>query len=143
MIACIPLNGNSGLEDTVSEHFGSAPYFGLYNTESDELSVIGNNNTHHLHGACQPMSALADRHVDMMICTGIGRRAIEALNRGGIKVYKSNAGKVSEVIEEIKAGKLEELDPASACQGHGHKPGGCGHGHNHNEQGGGCSGHQQ
>ncbi|MCP4566189.1 MAG: diguanylate cyclase [FCB group bacterium] len=129
MIACIPINGNSGLEDTLSEHFGSAPYFGMYNTESDEFSVIGNNNAHHQHGTCQPMSILADRHVDMIICTGIGRRAIQALNQGGIKVYKSEAGKVGEVIEKIKSGKLVELDPAMACQGHGHGPSGCAHGH--------------
>jgi predicted Fe-Mo cluster-binding NifX family protein len=119
MLVCIPTNGNAGAEDTVCDHFGSAPYFTLYDTSTDELKVIDNRNAHHSHGTCHPMNQLAKYHLDCIVCAGMGRRAIEALSTEGIKVYISECEKVEDIIEEIKAGNLTEIDPARACRGHG------------------------
>ena len=39
-------------------HFGSAPYFTIYDTDSKALEVVNNANSHHEHGTCNPMAAL-------------------------------------------------------------------------------------
>lgn len=119
MLACIPTKGNAGLEDTVHDHFGSAPYFTLYDSESDKITVLENRNAHHSHGTCHPMNQLARYHIGCVVCSGMGRRAIEALNSEGIKIYQANVEKVSQVVEALKAGGLTEMDPATACHGHG------------------------
>jgi predicted Fe-Mo cluster-binding NifX family protein len=121
MLACIPTRGNAGLEDAVSDHFGSTPFFTLYDTETDELTVIPNRNAHHDHGTCHPMNQLAKYHINCVVCSGMGRRAIEALNTEGITVYQSEPTIVGEVVKKIKAGSLTEIDPAKACRGHGQR----------------------
>ena len=119
MLACIPTNGSAGLEDTVCDHFGSAATFTLFNSETGEITVLDNRNAHHTHGTCHPMNHLAKYKIDAVVCVGMGRRAIEALNSEGIRIYHSGSKKVSEVVEFIKAGNLQEMDPAKACRGHG------------------------
>jgi len=119
MLVCIPTNGNAGREDTVSDHFGSAAYFTLYDSASNELKTVENRNAHHSHGTCHPMNQLMKYHIDCVVCSGMGRRAIEALSTEGIKVYQSGAETVGQIIEEINAGNMTEIDPAKACRGHG------------------------
>lgn len=119
MLACIPTEGNAGRDDVVYGHFGSAPYFTLYNSDTDEIQVIENRNAEHEHGSCHPMKNLAKFKIDAVICAGMGMRAIYALNSEGIKIYSSESKPVSEVLEKIKAGLLVEMDPSRACPGHG------------------------
>ena len=122
MLICIPTNGNAGLQDKVSDHFGSASFFTLYNSETDELNILENKNAHHSHGTCHPMNQLSKHKIDCVVCGGMGRRAIEVLNFEKIKVYQSNAKIVEEIILEIKSDSLEEIDPLKSCLGHGQHP---------------------
>lgn len=119
MLACIPTQGDAGRDDQVHEHFGSAPFFTLYNSETDELRILPNNNAHHAHGTCHPMNQLAHHKIDCVICGGMGRRAIEALNAEGITIYQADSATVAEIIARIKANDLVQIDPAKACRGHG------------------------
>ncbi|MFH2035047.1 MAG: NifB/NifX family molybdenum-iron cluster-binding protein [Candidatus Zixiibacteriota bacterium] len=119
MLACIPTEGNSRFEDTVYGHFGSAPFFTLYDSNEDKITVLENRNAHHDHGTCHPMNQLVKYKIDCVICGGMGRRAIEALNAEGVKIYMAESKAVRETIEQLKSGKLSEIDPAKACQGHG------------------------
>ncbi len=124
MLVCIPTKGDAGLEDKVFEHFGSAPFFTLYNSENGELKIVENRNAHHDHGTCHPMNQLMKYRINSVVCSGMGRRAIEALNSEGIKIYMADSKKVSDTVEQIKSGKLNEIDPAKACRGHGQKKAG-------------------
>ena len=123
MLVCIPTKGNAGLDDEVFGHFGSAPFFTLYNSENDTLEILENRNAHHDHGTCHPMNQLMKYKINSVVCSGMGRRAIEALNTEGIKIYMADSDKVSETVEQIKSGKLIEMDPTKACQGHGQRKG--------------------
>jgi len=123
MLVCIPTGGSAGLADVVFDHFGSAPYFTLFDSETGEVTVVANRNAHHSHGTCHPMNQLARYRIGCVVCSGMGRRAIEALNSEGVKVYQSESNKVAEVVEKIKTGDLTEIDPAKACRGHGQRAG--------------------
>lgn len=123
MLACVPTKGDAGLNDTVSEHFGSAPYFTLFDSDAGEFTIVENRNAHHDHGTCHPMNQLAKYHIDCVVCAGMGRRAIEALNSEGIKTYHADSMMVSQVIEQLKANALTEMDPRTACRGHGQQAG--------------------
>ncbi|MCL6591774.1 MAG: NifB/NifX family molybdenum-iron cluster-binding protein [Firmicutes bacterium] len=119
MKICIPTLGEKGLDERVSEHFGSAPYFTIVDLDSDGVEVINNQNQHHSHGQCHPMGAISGKGVNGVVCGGMGRRAVELLNREGIKVYLGKGNIVKNIIAEYKEGNLPELTAESACGGHG------------------------
>lgn len=120
MLICIPTNGDKGLEDVVSDHFGSANYFTLVDSETGKIDILENSNSHHSHGTCHPMTQLESYHLNGVVCKGMGRRAVEALVSQGIEVYTTGKQNVGEIVEIIKEDKLEKIDPAKACMGHGH-----------------------
>jgi predicted Fe-Mo cluster-binding NifX family protein len=109
----------------MSDHFGSAPFFTLYENSTEKITVLPNQNQHHGHGACHPMNQLAAYKIESVVCGGMGRRAIDSLMSAGVKVYQTPSMSVKDVIEKIKSDSLTQADPSQACAGHG---GGCGHG---------------
>jgi len=115
---CIPTATNEGKKAEVYGHFGSAPFFTIYDTGADTVEVIDNANQHHEHGACQPMSALTDRKIDAVVCGGMGARAVLKLNEGGIKVYRAAAGTVADIAGQFIKGGLEEITVQNACSQH-------------------------
>jgi predicted Fe-Mo cluster-binding NifX family protein len=118
MKICIPTETQTGKNANVYGHFGSAPFFTIYDTDSDSVEIIENSNQHHSHGACQPMAALMGKAIDAVVCGGMGARAVQKLNEGGIKAYRALGGTVAQIVEQYKIGKLEELTIQNACTQH-------------------------
>ena len=125
MKVCIPTTDESGLNSTASEHFGSAPFFTLVDTESGQLEVIRNAGRDHEHGTCHPMSHLTPRHLDAVICQGMGRRALASLQEAGIDVLVTDKETVSEMIAAARKGELSRLPGEEACLGRGPERGHC------------------
>jgi predicted Fe-Mo cluster-binding NifX family protein len=119
MKICIPTATNKGKEAEVYGHFGSAPFFTIYDTDSGSVEVIDNANQHHAHGMCQPMAALGGKDVNAVVTGGAGAGAIQKLNQGGIKVYRAVAGTVADVAAQFAGGKLEEISVQDACAHYG------------------------
>lgn len=119
MRLCIPVENNNGKESRIFGHFGSAPYFALYDTDSEALEILQNDNAHHAHGMCHPLGALTGQKIDAVVCAGMGARALERLAAAGVTAYQAAAGTVDEAIRLFKEGTLPKLSPEGACQGHG------------------------
>jgi predicted Fe-Mo cluster-binding NifX family protein len=128
MLACLPTESDAGLDDRLHDHFGSAPWFTLVDLDTGDVTALPNVKDDHEHGRCAPVEAMVGRHVDCFVVGGMGRGAIRALRRAGIRVYRSHPGSVRTVVADLKAGRLEELDETAACGGHGRGGGGCAHG---------------
>ena len=118
MRICIPTETGDGLGARVHEHFGSAPVFTIFETDTAALEVVENPNNQHFHGTCQPLNALNGTDVDVVVCSGMGARAVQKLNQGGIKAYRAKGASVGEVIENYGCGDLEEIMPGNACAQH-------------------------
>jgi len=119
MKICIPTETNEGKQAKVYGHFGSAPYFTIYDTEKDSVEIINNADQHHSHGACQPMSALVGKKIDAVVSGGMGARAVQKLNEGGAKAYRAIPGTVADIISQFTKGGLEEITVDNACAQHG------------------------
>lgn len=119
MNIAIPTCGKNGLTEEVYGHFGSAPYFTIYNTESKEVSAIENGNDHSSHGQCTPVEYISEHKVKAVLTCGMGRRAVALLNNSGIKVYLVNGLTVADAIKNFESGNLTELSQDDACSGHG------------------------
>ena len=118
MRICIPTETNEGENAKVYGHFGSAPYFTIYDTEEDSFEVIDNSNQHHAHGTCHPMGELNGKRIDAVVCGGMGARAVQKFNEAGVKAYMTSVGTVKETVLNFKQDKLEEITPANACSQH-------------------------
>ena len=118
MRLCIPTATNEGRTAEVYGHFGSAPYFTIYDTQNDDVEIIDNSNQHHSHGMCQPMNALVGKNIDAVVCGGMGARAVIKLNEGGIKAYRAVPGTVEQITKQFTDGGLEEITVQNSCQQH-------------------------
>jgi len=119
MKVCIPTTTKDGKSARVFEHFGSAPFFTVCDTEKNTIEIIDNANQHHSHGMCQPMSALIGKGIDAVVTGGMGARAVQKLNEGGIKVYRAVPGTVEAILQQFSKGGLQELTIENACAQHG------------------------
>ena len=118
MKLCIPIAENQALNSIVYGHFGSAPFFLLVDSETLALEPLNNHDEHHVHGACNPLKALAGRAVDAVIVGGIGAGAVRGLRQAGIAVFRSPAQTVAAAVAQFNTGELPELDVQHACGGH-------------------------
>lgn len=118
MKICIPTLEAQGHEATISGHFGSAPYFTLFDTEQRTTSSVANGHTEHGHGMCMPVDILKAHGVDAVLCKGMGARAVSLLLSAGIEPLIVNGGTVAEAIREFETGQAVRMDVAHACQHH-------------------------
>lgn len=119
MRIAVPTAENGGLDDLVSQHFGHAPTFTIFDTETNEVEVLPNQSMHR-GGTGYPPEHLAPARVDVMVCAGLGRRAIHMFEQFGIEVYVgAMAGHTAEAaIETYQSGKLQMATDENACQEH-------------------------
>ncbi len=98
----IPTDGND-----VSAHFGRCPEFTIAeikNNSAVNKQRIGNPG--HSPGAIPQF--LKENGVDCLICSGIGRRAIDLFLEYDIQVLQGVAGNIDDVIDAYLNGTLEE-----------------------------------
>jgi predicted Fe-Mo cluster-binding NifX family protein len=114
----IPVGEYLGLESPVHGHFGSAPAFALVDSETMAVEAIGNSDKVHVHGACNPMNALAGSNPEAVVVGGIGMGALMGLRAAGIKVYRAAGGTVADVVRQLKTAELTEIEENGACAGH-------------------------
>lgn len=124
MKVCFAVKEDRGVESNIYGHFGSAPTFVVFDTESQTAVAVNNRDLNHVHDACNPIAAIGGRGVDAVVVGGIGAGAIRGLNAAGIKVYGAVGGTIKENLLLFKENKLPELSIFNACSGH---QGGCGH----------------
>ncbi|MGM0510899.1 MAG: NifB/NifX family molybdenum-iron cluster-binding protein [Thermoplasmatota archaeon] len=116
----IPSMGEKGLEESISPHFGRGPTFTLYDSETDEVTVI-ENTSEHRGGTGQPPELLKENGVDIMLCANLGRRAVRLFDEYGIEVYCGAQGTVKDAIDAWKNDRLEKANDANVCdEGHKH-----------------------
>ena len=117
MKVCIPTNSERGLDDTVGEHFGRVPTYTIVDLESEDVKVIP-NTSNHMGGTKNPPEVLVEHGVNVMICQGLGRRAITMFNDFGIDVYIGASGTVKDAIDAYKNGQLRKASETDACGQH-------------------------
>ena len=117
MKICIPTMGENGLENIVGEHFGRVPTYTIVDLETDEIKVIP-NTSEHMGGQGHPPELMAKEGVNIMVCRGLGRRAIMMFEELGIDVYIGASGTVNDAINDFKQNKLQKASLDNSCRQH-------------------------
>jgi len=55
----------------------------------------------------------------VVVCQGMGMRAVQKLNESNIKAFKAVAGTVAEIIKKYQDNELKEITVENACAQHG------------------------
>lgn len=117
MKLAVPTAGNRGLDEQVGEHFGRVPTYTVVDTDSHDVAVIANTSTH-AGGTMHPPELLAHHGVDVLLCQGLGRRAVALFSELGIQVYVGATGTVRDALHAYHQGKLERATQHNACTQH-------------------------
>ncbi len=117
MKICIPTLDDRGLESRISNHFGSAQYLTLINTEGGELATVRNLECRHQLHSCHHLDSLTSLGVEALVCVGVGRRAFSALQEAGIEVLRTGHETVGDILAELEAGAVQPLTAREACGG--------------------------
>ncbi len=107
------------LDADVDPRFGRAKYFIIWDSETEKFEAVDNaQNLNAAQGAgVQSAMNIADRACDMLVSGHVGPKAFSTLKSTGIKVVVGVEGKVSDVVNLFKEGKLKETDSPDV-QGH-------------------------
>ncbi len=108
-----------GLDDLVCDHFGRAETFTIYDTETGKVEVV-RNRSEHFGGFLKPPEILRAKNVDVVLCNGMGVKAIAMFKSYGIRVYMGASGTVRDAIKQFMEGRLFEADESAGCPGHHH-----------------------
>ncbi len=130
MKICFPVESDKGLDSEVFGHFGSAPIFVVFDTDTKTIDKIDNQDLGHVHGKCNPLKALDGNIVDVVIVGGIGKGAMNQLKKAGIKLYKATKTTIQDNIKLFENNTLSEFTIEHACGGHGDA---CGHDHGNSD----------
>ena len=117
MKICIPTIGNKGMDDVVGEHFGRVPTYTVVDLDKNEVKIIP-NTSHHMGGHGDPPEIMLKEGVNVMICQGLGRRAIDMFEGFGIDVYIGAYGTVKDAVDAFKQGKLQKAGESDGCGKH-------------------------
>jgi predicted Fe-Mo cluster-binding NifX family protein len=74
-----------------------------------------------LGGSGLPPEIMRNHNVDVMVCSGLGPRAIRMFEQFGIEVYVGAYGTVREAIQAWQSGKLQQATDETACKMHKQK----------------------
>ncbi|MGQ9588143.1 MAG: NifB/NifX family molybdenum-iron cluster-binding protein [Thermoplasmata archaeon] len=119
MKVCVPTSGRGGIDDRVSEHFGRSPTFTVVDTKSEKVDVV-DNTSEHMGGMGKPPEQIAQAGAQVLVCSGLGPRAISMFESYGIEVYVGAQGSVRQAIEMWRSGRLQRATDENACREHRH-----------------------
>lgn len=98
------------LDFQVDPRFGRCQYFIFVNPETMEFEALENEGAMSMGGAgIQAAQFIAQRGAIALITGNLGPNAATALSAAGIKVYLVSGGKIKEMVEDFKSGKLREV----------------------------------
>jgi predicted Fe-Mo cluster-binding NifX family protein len=118
----VPTEDQQGLNATLAEHFGRAPYYTI--VELDENGEVSNvtsvsNIGEHAGGMGFSHDHILEHKPKALIVYGMGPRGLTSFQSAGVAVLKANASTVNEVISAYKNDKLLEL--TEGCEHAHHK----------------------
>lgn len=111
---------DQGLEAELASRFGRCNYFVIIDTETMDVNAIPNTGGKTGEGAgVQAAQTLINEEVEAVIGANFGPNAFMTLKYAGIKVYNGK-GIVSEVLEQFKNERLQEMEHSNVPKKAGH-----------------------
>jgi len=108
----IPVTDDKGADSQLSEHFGRAPFFAVFDFTEDGQILSKRavpNESEHFGGVGFPPDRILQLKPDAVITYGMGPRALGRFQEARVAVLKANSGIVKDVISAYLKNQLPEL----------------------------------
>ncbi len=113
---------NRGVESTVAQHFGHAPYFVF--VDVDDAGIVGATGVANPfaegHAPGQIPGFVHEQGAEVILSGGMGGRAVEFFRELGITAATGAAGTVQQAVETYLAGSLSGAAACDESVAHGH-----------------------
>jgi predicted Fe-Mo cluster-binding NifX family protein len=113
----IPTENGKGLKDKVAEHFGRCPTYTFLDEKGNLIEII-KNESEHMGGIGLPPELMKKHGADILLCRGLGPRALDLCRELGIDVYVADIKSVKEIFDDWKNKKINKADIDSICEQH-------------------------
>ncbi len=119
MKICIPIEQNNGMDSLTYGHFGSAPYFLIYDSHTMTHEILNNAHAEHEHGMCNPITPLLEKGVTAVIVSGMGAKALMNLQAMDIQVFKlAESTSIKNIVSRLDFSQMEQLNSENCCSHH-------------------------
>jgi predicted Fe-Mo cluster-binding NifX family protein len=113
----VPTNNKKGLDDKIADHFGRCLTY-TFLDEGGKIIQVVDNKSSHMGGIGLPPEVMKKEGADILLCKGIGPRAISLCKELGIEVFIGSAETVREIFEMWKNKEIKESGLKDACKEH-------------------------
>jgi len=113
----VPTGDKGGLKSTVAEHFGRCETYTFLDENGEVIEVI-DNTSEHMGGVGLPPELMKKHGADVLLCKGLGPRALNLCEKLGIDVYVCQAETVKEIFELWKDKKIKKASFDDICEEH-------------------------
>jgi predicted Fe-Mo cluster-binding NifX family protein len=106
-------------DSEVDQRFGRARYFIVFDTDTEEYSVIDNQiNVNATQGAgIQAGEVMSRERVEVLLTGHCGPNAFKTLQAAGVTVVTNASGSVEDAVKRYMSGELNEA-PGPDVEGH-------------------------
>jgi predicted Fe-Mo cluster-binding NifX family protein len=113
----VPTDGREGLEDKVAGHFGRCNTYTFLDEHGNVVEIIA-NTSEHMGGKGLPPELMKNHGAGVLLCRGLGPRALGLCGELGIEVYVCEAETVKEIFGMWKSGRIERAGSEDVCEEH-------------------------
>lgn len=113
----IPTNNKKGLNDRIAEHFGRCSTYTFLNEKGEVIEII-DNSSEHTGGIGLPPELMKKHGANILLCKGLGARAINLCKDLGIDVYVYQADAVKDIFKLWRENKLKKAGTEETCKQH-------------------------
>ena len=111
----VPTNDKKGLEDKIADHFGRCATYTFLDEKGEIIEII-NNTSEHGGGKGLPPELMKSHDANILLCKGLGSRALDLCQQSGIDVYVYQAETVKDIFKMWKNNKLKPASTEDACE---------------------------
>lgn len=119
MKIAVPSEDKQGEKSRVSEHFGRCSTYTFLDEKGKVIEII-DNTSEHIGGTKLPPELMKRHGASVLLCQGLGPRALSMCKEFGIDVYVGRANTVKEIFEKWKGKKISMATADDTCKEHHH-----------------------
>ena len=113
----IPTNDKKGIADTVAEHFSRCLTYTFLDEKGEVVEII-DNTSEHMGGAGLPPEFMKKHGANILLCQGLGPRALNLCQELGIEVYVCQVKTVKEIFKMWKNNEIKKAGREDVCAEH-------------------------
>jgi len=113
----VPTSNNKGLDSKIAEHFGRCLTYTFLNENGKVVDIV-DNTSEHVGGVGLPPELMKKHKANILLCKGLGPRALNLCEQLGIDVYVHQADTVKDIFYLWQNKKLKKAGAEDICEEH-------------------------